>query len=191
MSVEVNELIEVVSSQGVPFKVTSTTGGKHAAGSYHYRGLAVDLAGPRPSWNSPALLAIFNAFVGVESQLYELIYSGAPYSIKNGVRVSRYAVWSHYNHVHVACRPGFRYNAPPTKVTPMWNPPLSVVASLDAPERGVWLLAPDGAIYAFAGAQYRGGANGQPYFEGRRAARLEANGEGYVIVAESGERYAY
>lgn len=83
---------------------------------------------------------------------------------------------------------------PTQRVAPMFDPALKIVAALDAPAGGVWLLAPDGAIYAFAGAQYKGGMNTAemaPHFAGRTAARLEPNGAGYTIVATSGERYNF
>lgn len=81
--------------------------------------------------------------------------------------------------------------APQEKVAAMYSPPLTIVAALDAPERGVWMLALDGAIYAYAGAMYKGGANGKDYWGARRAARLEPFGQGYTIVAEDGGRYDY
>lgn len=108
-SLEVRHLISYISRSGVPFRVTDVnTPGVHTSGSYHYRsgtdglGLAVDLAEPQPSAGTPGLLKIFAAFGAVEKLLAELIYSGAPYNIKNGVRVPRYAVDTHWNHVHVA-----------------------------------------------------------------------------------------
>ena len=54
---------------------------------------------------------------------------------------------------------------------------------------GVYLLATSVAVYALMGAQYQGGANGKPYFQGRTAARLEMANGSYAIVATSGERY--
>lgn len=112
-SAEVNGIIRYLMGTGVPFKVTDiNTPGVHTPGSYHYRegtggtGLAIDLAALTPSWNSPGLLEIFAHFGPVESQLAELIYSGAPYNIKDGRRVPRYAVEAHWNHVHVAVPKG-------------------------------------------------------------------------------------
>lgn len=108
LSKEVLAIINYLANTGVPFKVTSTTGGVHAPGSYHYQegtdgdGLAVDVAGPLPSQNSPELLAIFGHLAAVKGQLAELIYSGAPFSVKNGLVVPRYAIPQHWNHVHVA-----------------------------------------------------------------------------------------
>lgn len=46
--------------------------------------------------------AVFDLFVPVETQLFELIYAGASYSIKAGRRVAPYAVAGHHDHVHVA-----------------------------------------------------------------------------------------
>lgn len=114
MSRETDGLIGYLTRQGVPFKVTDiNTPGVHTATSYHYRagtggiGLAVDFAFTTPTQDSPQLLAIFGAFSAVKSQLAELIYSGAPYSIKNGkVTVTGYGdpavLAAHHNHVHVA-----------------------------------------------------------------------------------------
>lgn len=81
----------------------------------------------------------------------------------------------------------------PSGVT-VFNPPLSlppIVSSAKDPERGgSWLLAQDGAVFAFDGARYLGGANGKAYFAGRTASHLEVTADGrYTIVATSGERY--
>lgn len=87
--------------------------------------------------------------------------------------------------------------APPAVVVPLYEPPLTlerVRYALESPDGGTWVLTEDGAVYGLAGARYYGGANGKPYFEGRRAFRLEyaTDDRGrhrYVIVASSGERY--
>lgn len=118
MSAETDNLTAYLEHTGVPFKVTSTTGGKHAPTSYHYRGLAVDFAGPVPTRDSAVLLNIFSAFTPIEGQLAELIYAGAPYQIKHGDHVppSFYGAQTmsiHHNHVHVAVEPGWR--APGTR----------------------------------------------------------------------------
>lgn len=86
------------------------------------------------------------------------------------------------------------------KVKPMYSPTIvlePIVASLINPSGGVWLLAESGAVYAFY-APYKGGANGQDYFKGRKAAQLvfanaeeRAAGKTYTILATSGERYSY
>ena len=89
---------------------------------------------------------------------------------------------------------------PVQKVTPMYNPPLvtePIVADLACPTGGAWVLCESGAIYAFGGAPFRGGANGKPYFAGRHAARLVlrrygflGRNVGYTIIATSGESYS-
>lgn len=90
----------------------------------------------------------------------------------------------------------------PEEVQPMFNPPFPVVGlvvdflnNTDGP--GGWMLTDAGAVYAFGGAQSHGGANGQPYFKGRKASRLVCDdetrkgGHHYTIVAASRERYDY
>lgn len=74
---------------------------------------------------------------------------------------------------------------------PQFDVVLNVVADLAAPGGGFWILQQDGSIFTFGAAQYHGGANGQDYFAGRKAARLEPHGAGYDIISTSGERYQY
>jgi hypothetical protein len=90
-------------------------------------------------------------------------------------------------------------NVAPTEVKPMYQPALvlePVVADLACPTGGAWCLSQSGAVYAWGGAPNKGGANGRPYFAGRTPARLELPhadqpDKTYVIVATSGERYAF
>lgn len=187
---EFEAIVAYLEATGTPHRVTSTTGGRHAPGSYHYQGCAVDFAGPAPTRNSPQLLAVFAAFGPVESRLAELIYSGGPYNIKDGKRVPRYAVAAHWDHVHVAVKPGVYLPHPkPVEVKAMFDPPLPIVAYLDCPTGGSWLLGRDGAVFAVGGAPYLGGANGKSYFVGRTAARFNLVDGKYQIVATSGELY--
>jgi hypothetical protein len=83
----------------------------------------------------------------------------------------------------------------PKEITPMFNPPLQIVDFLANPDGpGGWGLGPDGGIYGLGGCPWRGVDRqplGKAYWEGRKAARLEANGRGYTVVATSGERYDY
>lgn len=206
MAIESKELQAIrafLAASGVPFRVTSTTSGGHAVGSYHFRagtdgpGLAADLAGPIPR-RSTQLLAVFAAFGAVESKLAELIYSGAPYSVKDGKRVPRYAVSAHWDHVHVAVPKGTFLSAPAApqpviEVRPMFDPPLQIVAALDCPTGdGTWLLHRDGGVANLARAKFFGSASGAPAFIGRVAARLEPRPDGgYDILATSGERYQF
>lgn len=86
--------------------------------------------------------------------------------------------------------------APPKmEVVPMYNPPIPigapVVATLPAPQGGVWMLTEDGAVYAWH-CPDKGAPNRHPdYWGSRRAARLEPLGEGFRVVASSGEFYDY
>lgn len=109
-SLEVAHLRAYVEASGVPHRVTSTVRSKlpskHAQKGTNGQGLAADFAGPKPGINTPEMLAIFEAFEPVEHLLYELIYSGAPYAIKKGKRVARYAIDDHWNHVHSAVEKG-------------------------------------------------------------------------------------
>lgn len=89
------------------------------------------------------------------------------------------------------------WNKPPTpqmEVPPMINPPvdvLKIVAVLKAPSGGVWQLTEAGAIYAWECPDY-GAPNRHPeYWVDRKAARLEPLGQGYTVVAATGERYDY
>lgn len=80
----------------------------------------------------------------------------------------------------------------PTEVRPMYDPPFSipggVAAHLKAPGGGVWVLGHEGHIYAFD-APHLGQPAGKPYWVGRKAARLEAVGDEYRVIATSGESY--
>jgi len=84
----------------------------------------------------------------------------------------------------------------PVGVSPMYNPPLdlnNVVASLQAPGAGAWLLQEDGAVFAFH-CPYYGAPNGKDYWGSRKAARLEPRDDGrtgYMVIASTGERYRY
>jgi TP901 family phage tail tape measure protein len=94
---------------GNAMTVTSTTGGGHAGGSYHYKGEAVDFS--NGTGNTPAMLAFDRAWAAkYGGSLAELIYT-APGSqfIKDGKIVpgSFYSsvLDEHRNHVHVAISP--------------------------------------------------------------------------------------
>lgn len=74
--------------------VTSTTGGTHVAGSYHYQGRAVDISG------SPAQMR--RLFLKLRKfNPTELFYDPMGYYYKNGSRVSG-AIGGHSDHVHFA-----------------------------------------------------------------------------------------
>lgn len=82
-----------LTQQGAPFTVTSTTGGQHAPGSYHYAGKAVDLV-------SPDMLSLFHTLERASSSLSELFYDPAGYSYKKGARIA--PIGGHSDHVHAA-----------------------------------------------------------------------------------------
>lgn len=199
--------------------VTHTTDGAHAKASLHYSGRAVDLADRSgPGWDTDQLLAINEGVLQLMplAMISELIYAG-PHGIcvKNGVildglsgRLTALGVYGkavldeHHNHVHLGVISGFSYHgaqtaAPPVvrKVVPMFSPPLQIADFLANPNGpGGWGLGPDGGVYGLGGCPWRGIDKqplGKPYWEGREAARLEANGTGYTVVATSGERYDY
>lgn len=82
----------------------------------------------------------------------------------------------------------------PDKVAPMFQPPHVLQPIVDAeaaPEGGAVLLGEDGSIYNYGGARWFKGANGEPWFAGRKAARLDYVGgdRPWRITATSGETY--
>lgn len=72
--------------------VTSTTGGTHAPGSYHYSGRAVDVAGPA------SVMAKYYRFMAQKNPT-ELFYDPLG-GIKHGQQIG--AIGGHSDHVHVA-----------------------------------------------------------------------------------------
>jgi SLT domain-containing protein len=97
----VQHAIDVMTKR-FPLRVTSTTGGQHAANSYHYKGEAVDLAGTASVMNRAAAFAkrVFG------TQLLEGIHN-PNLSIKNGKPVAPSfwgaTTWAgHRNHIHLA-----------------------------------------------------------------------------------------
>ncbi len=72
--------------------ITSTTGGTHAPGSYHYSGRAIDVAG------SPSAMARFYRYFASKSPT-ELFYDPLG-GIKYGQQIG--AIGGHSDHVHVA-----------------------------------------------------------------------------------------
>lgn len=82
--------------------ITSTTGGQHAPGSYHYRGLAADLGGSNAAMSAASSWLMSS---GTYRSLLEGIHDPG-LSIKNGQQVPSSfwgAVWGqHANHIHIA-----------------------------------------------------------------------------------------
>lgn len=85
--------------------ITSTTGGKHVKGSYHYRGRAVDFGGAPNRMAQLARFALQHA-----GQISEMFYTGPGnpgYFIKNGKVIPNSQLdpglaTEHQNHVHLA-----------------------------------------------------------------------------------------
>lgn len=93
-------LLGFAGSQGIT--VTSTTGGKHAAGSYHYQGRAIDVDGGYGANRSFFLGAIDRFGVGA---IKELFFDPMDYYIDNGA-MRRGAIGGHRDHVHLALARG-------------------------------------------------------------------------------------
>lgn len=189
----------------------------HAAGSLHCaegtggKGLAVDFGGAQPGTSLEALRQmgeIHAALMKVAPQLAELIHNGPGITkaVKNGKVVDGLHVYgpttwaAHRNHLHVAVTKGTfldsRPAAPPVllEVRPMWDPPLQVVDFLPYwSGSGGYMLFADGGIGAVGDAPYREGKQplGNDYWLNRKPARLQRLGDGYVVIATSGERYEY
>lgn len=208
-----SESLEVASlrvlAAHIGARVTSTTGGQHSSTSLHYAagtlgsGLAVDLAElSGPSALTPGLKRIAVECARLVPGAAELIYAEGP-CLRYG-RPFQYGpitLRAHRNHVHLAVNRGFRFVAPAppvTEVRPMYDPPFpiagAVVASLNAPGGGAWVLTESGAVYAF-GCPDHGAPNRHPEYwniPGQKAARLEAHPSGgYVVIDNAGRHYDY
>lgn len=79
----------------------------------------------------------------------------------------------------------------------MIDPPVqiagAVVATLNAPSGGAWMLTDVGAVYAWGCPDY-GAPNRHPEYwnlPGQKAARIEPFGSGYTVVDNAGRRYDY
>lgn len=205
-SPETKAIAKYLEESGVPHRVTSINSGKHAPHSYHYRNLAVDFGGPTPSRDSPALMAIFNAFMAVGDTLAELIYAKAPFNIKNGKRVPRYAESIHHDHVHVGVNTGWSKpfgHLPIVDLKPVdkvvivdrkvdWD----IADYLECPSGGTWLLFRDGGIGALGGAPSKTEniPHGKDYWGDRLAARIRLNPScdiGYIVTSTNNEEYKY
>jgi hypothetical protein len=137
--------------------VTSTT--DHPPGTTrHLRrgtngiGLALDCRN-RTRGDRPGLhLSVFALFEPVEHLLFELIYSGAPYSIKAGKRVPRYAVTTHWDHVHVAVDLGVFLRYPPITPGDDMPKPTDFTSSCLADGGGYFVQTAEGGVDGHDGA---------------------------------------
>jgi hypothetical protein len=130
-------LVAAKAATGIDVVVTCTT--DHPAGATRHlqdgtagRGLAVDCR-LRQRGND-IHRSVFELFVPIQRQLYELIYADppsdgrtdgrfGPYNIKAGKRVAPYAVASHHDHVHVAVNRGTFVRFPISPSPPVPPPP--------------------------------------------------------------------
>jgi hypothetical protein len=93
-------LIPWAKSEGMT--ITSTTGGKHAAGSYHYQSRAIDVAGSPSQMKKFFLDSLAHFGVG---QIKELFYDPMHEYVKNGsLRMGE--IGGHSDHVHLALGAG-------------------------------------------------------------------------------------
>lgn len=83
--------------------ITSTTGGKHAPNSWHYKGRAWDFAGGNMLAAAKTIAAEFG------DRLLELFFTPLGFSIKNGQKTGLIAAEGHNDHVHVAFQKGGIY----------------------------------------------------------------------------------
>lgn len=214
LSVEVRALVQFIGNTGVPHRVTATLGryvspsnpcDPHSPGSYHCKpgtggqGLAIDLAGPSTGAHPSELLPIFAAFSVVESQLAELIYSGAPYSIRDGKRVPKYAVSQHWNHVHVAVkkgtvlvsqRPGGVLTMPTT--TPDYATAGTPVALRSTKTgQGYWIVTSDGGVFTFGDAPFCGSLGGVALAAPVIGMEPTPSGLGYWLLGQDGGVFSF
>jgi TP901 family phage tail tape measure protein len=103
----ISQLIDMMNHSGIPYRVTSTY--RPGDPGYHGQHRAVDFAGPTPSRDSDALLAIDRYMAGFSGSLKELIYAGpGGVSFKNGSPFPYDAMTraDHHDHVHTALAAG-------------------------------------------------------------------------------------
>lgn len=174
------EVRAIVAYPMVPNRVTATTGPGHSTLSYHNApgtdgdGLAVDFGGLLPGITPTSvnqMVAIYEDFLRVGAQLAELIYNGpgTGVAIHNGARVDGAVfyrdVWAeHANHVHVAVARGTYLSHPVDTVGGLVtddpnivNTQAPIVGMAATPTgAGYWLVAADGAVFAFGDAHYIG-----------------------------------
>lgn len=106
-------IVSWMRNAGAKFQITSTTGGQHAPGSYHYLGRAVDLDSFDGRNPGPGLDQIYKVAVGNAKHWKELIYNGpasgyGARSYYNGSPHNYGAATNaaHNNHVHIALAEG-------------------------------------------------------------------------------------
>lgn len=190
-------LVTYLEDTGLPHRVTSTTGGGHTAGSYHYQGQAIDAAGPVPSYSSPELVAIQHSWLDVADQLAELIGPDPDLCVKYGVlhRYSSGTMEDHQDHVHTAATVNVTHSHPASDDER--RAALITTALLSHPSwDGYVEVQEDGGVFAFDAPFYGSvpGLEGQPALHGMDriiAAAVTPTGEGYWLMSANGNIYAF
>jgi hypothetical protein len=201
-SLETKAIVQYAANSGVPHLRSSYYCKGHTPGGYHCQpgtgatGTAVDFQDPYPR-DKAQILAIFNAFLKVEDQLAELIYSGAGFSIKDGVRVSRYSVSGHWNHVHVAVKKGTTIKWPVPAVAATPPPPAAAlparikVGACRRPLGGYWLVQNDGGVFSYDGAPFYGSLGDRTLNAPIVGMAASPSGAGYWLVASDGGIFTF
>lgn len=194
-SQELKEFKAFIEALGVPHRITATTGGDHAAHSYHYaegtggKGRGIDVAGPKPGSKTLEMTKVFNAILPYAKNFKEFFYNGGP---------TVYHFPGHDNHIHIGLPLGWKNPIPtkPVGVKVARRVTWDVADALDCPTGGTWLLFRDGGIGSVGGAPSKPEniPAGKDYWAKRLGARLDLNPEckiGYIVTAETGETYKY
>lgn len=176
LSREVEALIAFVDATGLPHRVTSTIGGRHAPSSRHYadgtdgKGLAVDLAGPERG-DTKAMTAIYRVLLTQADQLHELIFwaPGVDTLVRRRTRVvpSVYdpsVLTQHRSHVHVSVDKGVFLDMPEVAVPDAEELPNLVdlkffipVVGTDGKCTGYYMVSSTGEVHGWGpGAPYHG-----------------------------------
>lgn len=188
-------LITYVEDTGLAHRITSTTGGGHAAGSYHYSGQAIDAADIIPSVTSPELVALQHSWLPVVDQLAELIGPDPSACIKNG-RFYDYdadTMNAHQNHVHTASTVNVTHPDPASDT--QRRAALITTALMTHPTwHGYLEVQEDGGVFAFD-APFYGSVPGLG-LELHGIARIidaspTASGEGYWLMSADGSIYSF
>lgn len=103
-----------------PPRLTQTTGGTHAAGSYHYRGWARDYGDADSD-----VRAVLSALLPYarNGTLLELFFAPTNTWLSHGRQLSRAAIGDHDDHVHAAIDPNRALPGAPAPAPPPPPPP--------------------------------------------------------------------
>lgn len=190
-------LVTYLEDTGLPHKVTSTTGGGHATGSYHYAGQAIDSAGPIPSYGSPELIAIQRSWLPIGNELAELIGPDFTACIKNG-RAHAYdaaTIEAHQNHVHTAATHNVAHPNPATDE--QRKAAMITTALVTHPSWPGYLeVQEDGGVFAFDAPFYGSvpGLEGHAELHGLDriiSAGPSPSGQGYWLMSANGNIFAF